>query len=52
MHAIVSIFGVLSMVLDLCCMKPHDRMYALHIVSLHIHINKHAHIFFSYLGPY
>ena len=37
--------ALLGMVLDLCCMQPHDLMSALHIVSLHIHNNKHAQNF-------
>ena len=32
-------------------MQPRDLMYALHIVSLHLHNNRHAQNFF-YLGPY
>ena len=34
--------ALLCMVIDLHCMQPHDLMYALHIVSLHIHNNRHA----------
>ena len=37
------------MVLDLCCMQPHDLMYAFHIVSLHIHNNRHAQNFFFHI---
>ena len=41
--------ALLSMVLDLCCMQSHDLMYAFHIVSLHIHNNKHAQNFFFHI---
>ena len=38
--------ALLSMVIDLRCIQPHDLMYTLHIVSLHIHNNRHAQNFF------
>ena len=40
-----SFSALLSMVLDLRRIQQHDLMYALHIVSLQIHNNRHAQIF-------
>ena len=42
--------ALLSMVIDIHCMQVHDLMYALHIVSLHIHNNRHAQNFFFIFG--
>ena len=42
--------ALLGMVLNLLCMKPSDLMYALRIVSLHIHNNRHAQNFFFIFG--
>ena len=48
----VSAWQNVGIVLDLCCMQLHDLMYALHVVSMHLHNNKQAQNFCSYLGPY
>ena len=41
--------ALLSMVIDLRCMQPHDLMYVLHIFLLHIHNNGHAKNFFFFI---